>query len=330
MTGWMVVSDPPDHRRLRALAANAFSPKRVEAMEDEIQRLVDQTLDEFIASGEEDLIAGFSYPLPATVIAKLIGAREEDTWRFRDWSLALAHVAFGAGGDDRGDRHATAMQGLEQMIEYFGELLEYRRANPGEDMITDLLQDNEKWGKLDDDEIKAMCALMLFAGHETTTSTIASAVLTLIRNPDQLALLQADPDGLAGGAAEEALRVRGRDQDPAPLDARGPRDPRARDQGRRPRVHRAGGREPRPGEVRGPRPRRHHARAEPAHRVRQGHPRVHRRPARAARDAARAGQLVKRLPGPAAGRRRRAAMGSEPRLARARGTADRPRREAER
>jgi cytochrome P450 len=76
-------------------------------------------------------------------------------------------------------------------------------------MISDLLQENEKWGKLDDDEIKAMCALMLFAGHETTTSTIASAVLTLLKHPDQLALLQSDPDGLAGGAAEEALRVEG-------------------------------------------------------------------------------------------------------------------------
>ncbi len=209
MTGWMVVSDPPDHRRLRALAANAFSPKRVKAMEDEIQRLIDQTLDEFIASGEEDLIAGFSYPLPATVIARLIGAREEDTWRFRDWSVALAHVAFGAGGDDRGDRHTTAMEGLEQMLEYFGELLEYRREHPGEDMISDLLQDNEKWGRLTDDEIKAMCALMLFAGHETTTTTIASGVLTLIQHPDQLALLQADPEGLGGGAAEESLRYEG-------------------------------------------------------------------------------------------------------------------------
>jgi cytochrome P450 len=209
ITGWMVVSDPPAHRRLRAIAANAFNPKRVQGMEAEIQRLVDQTIDEFIASGEEDLIAGFSYPLPATVIAKLIGAREEDTWRFRDWSVALAHVAFGAGGEERGDRHATAMQGLEQMIEYFGELLEYRRAHPGEDMISDLLEEHPRWGRLDEDEIKAMCALMLFAGHETTTSTIASGVLTLIRHPDQLALLQSDPDGLAGGAAEESLRYEG-------------------------------------------------------------------------------------------------------------------------
>jgi cytochrome P450 len=205
----MVVSDPPEHRRLRALAMNAFNPRRVAALEGEIQKLVDTTIDEFIASGEQDLIAGFSYPLPATVIARVIGAREEDTWRFRDWSVALAHVAFGAGGDDRSERHATAMAGLEQMLEYFGELLEYRRANPGEDMISDLLQDNPKWGKLSEDEVKAMCALMLFAGHETTTSTIASAILTLIQNPDQLALLQADPDGLAGGAAEEALRVEG-------------------------------------------------------------------------------------------------------------------------
>src|SRR4051794_4201737 len=209
MTGWMVVSDPPDHRRLRALAANAFNPRRVAAMEAEIQTLVDATLDEFIAAGESDLIAGFSYPLPATVIARLIGAREEDTWRFRDWSLSLAHVAFGAGGSDREDRHATAMRGLEQMLAYFDELLAHRREHPGEDMISDLLKDNEKWGRLDDDEIKAMCALMLFAGHETTTSTIASAVLTLIGHPDQLALLQADPDGLAGGAVEEALRVEG-------------------------------------------------------------------------------------------------------------------------
>ncbi len=188
-------------------------------------------------------------------------------------------------------------QGLEQMIEYFGELLEYRREHPGEDMISDLLQENEKWGKLDDDEIKAMCALMLFAGHETTTSTIASA------RPD------ADPEpGSARAAAGRSRRPgrrrrrggaarRGRDQDPAPLDAGGPRDPWSRDQGRRPRVHRARRRQPRPGEVRGPRPRRHHARPEPAHRVRQGHPRLHRGTARPAGDEALAGQLAKRLPG---------------------------------
>ena len=209
ITGWMVVSDPPAHRRLRALAAGAFNPRRVAAMEARIQSLIDGILDDFIGGGEEDLIAGFTYPLPATVIAALIGARPEDTWRFRDWSLALAHIAFGAGGEEREDRHVTAMEGLEQMLAYFDELLRLRREEPGENMISDLLRDDPKWGRLEDDEIKAMCALMLFAGHETTTSTIASAVLMLLQNPDQLALLRRDPDGLAGGAVEEALRYEG-------------------------------------------------------------------------------------------------------------------------
>jgi len=209
LTGWMVVTDPPEHRRLRALAANAFNPKRVASMETAIQRLIDEILDEFIAERHEDLIAHFTYPLPATVIAKLIGAPSEDTPRFRDWSLALAHVAFGAGGEEREDRHEHAMQGLDQMLDYFAGLMELRREEPGEDMISDLLKGDEKWGRLEDDEITGMCALMLFAGHETTTSTIASAVLTLLQHPDQLEILRSDPDGLAGGAAEEALRIEG-------------------------------------------------------------------------------------------------------------------------
>jgi cytochrome P450 len=209
MQNWMVVTDPPEHRRLRALAARAFNPRRVAAMESRIQELIDELLDEFIASGSEDLIADFTYPLPATVIAELLGAPARDTPRFRDWSVALAHVAFGAGGEDREERHAVAMQGLEQMFAYFDELMELRREQPGEDMISDLLRGDERWGRLDDDEIKSMCALMLFAGHETTTSTIASGVALLLSHPDQLALMQAEPDALAGGAAEEALRVEG-------------------------------------------------------------------------------------------------------------------------
>jgi cytochrome P450 len=209
LADWMVVSDPPQHRRLRRLAAGAFNPRRVAAREQRIGQLVDQLLDRFVAEGHSDLIADFTYPLPATVIAELIGAPEEDTHRFRDWSSSLAHVAFGVGGDDRGERHAIATQGLEQMFEYFGELIERRREEPGEDMISDLLAGDEDGERLDDHEIKSMCALMLFAGHETTTSTIASAMLVLIQNPGQMELLRSDPDGLAAGAAEEALRYEG-------------------------------------------------------------------------------------------------------------------------
>lgn len=209
ITGWMVVTDPPEHRRLRQAAAAAFNPRRVAAREDRIRALVDQLVDEFVASGGQDLISGFTYPLPATVIGELIGAPEEDTERFREWSSSLAHIAFGAGGEVREDRHQVALEGLEQMLGYFGELIELRTAEPGEDMISDLLAGDDSGARLTDEEIKGMCALMLFAGHETTTSTIASAVLMLLQNPAQRDLLLTDPDELAGGVAEEVLRYEG-------------------------------------------------------------------------------------------------------------------------
>ena len=208
ISGWMVVTDPPAHRRLRRLASKAFNPRRVAAKEPRITELIDELLDAFVAEGHEDLIAEFTYPLPATVIAELIGAPEEDTHLFRGWSNALAHVAFGAGGDDRDDRHAVATQGLQEMLAYFDERLEHVRRHPGEDMISDLLAGDEKGEALSDEEIKAMCALMLFAGHETTTSTIASGVVSLLEHPEQLERLRRDPE-LGGGAAEESLRYEG-------------------------------------------------------------------------------------------------------------------------
>ncbi|HEY1689775.1 MAG TPA: cytochrome P450 [Solirubrobacteraceae bacterium] len=208
INGWMVVSDPPEHTRLRRLASSAFGPQRIMAMEGRIRRLVDELIDAFIAEGREDLIAHFAYPLPATVIAELIGAPREDRDRFREWSNHLALVAFGAGGEARGERHARAMRGLEELLEYIDGLIERTRGAPGESMIANLLAGDEKGDRLTVEEMKAMCALMLFAGHETTTSTIASAVLCLTKHPDQLELLRADPR-LAGKAVEEVLRFEG-------------------------------------------------------------------------------------------------------------------------
>lgn len=208
LTGWMVVTDPPVHTRLRRLAAGAFKPQRVAAMEGRIAALVDELLDEFIAGDHQDLISHFSYPLPAAVIGELIGTPPEDRDRFRRWSNDLALVAFGAGGEARGDRYARSMAGLEEMFEYFDELIVRAQEHPGEDMISDLLTGDDRGERLSHEELKAMCALMLFAGHETTTSTIASAVVTLLDNPSQLELLRGEPE-MAGKAVEEALRYEG-------------------------------------------------------------------------------------------------------------------------
>jgi cytochrome P450 len=208
ITGWMVVTDPPVHTRLRRLAANAFQPQRVAKMEDQIRAIVDQLLDDFIASGETDLVAGFAYPLPATVIAHIMGAPPADRDQFKGWSDALASVAFGAGGEERDERHARAQRGLEELFAYLEGLIERAREQPGEDMISALLEGDGKGGRLTDEETKAMAALMLFAGHETTTATITSAALTLLRHPDQLAPVRDDPAQVKG-AVEECLRVEG-------------------------------------------------------------------------------------------------------------------------
>jgi cytochrome P450 len=205
---WMVVSDPPEHTRLRKLVARAFSPRRIAASEQRIGELVDELLDEFIAERHTEFVRHFAFPLPATVIAELIGAPAADRDRFGAWSNDLGMVAFGAGGDARSDRHVRALHGLDELLAYFGERIEYARGHPGEDMISGLLEGDGDGHVLDQEEMESMCALMLFAGHETTTNLLSAMVLHLTRTPDQLALLRQSPE-LAGGAVEEILRYDG-------------------------------------------------------------------------------------------------------------------------
>jgi cytochrome P450 len=177
-------------------------------MEARIQEIVNASLNEFIASGETDIVAGFSFPLPATVISELIGAPAEDAHRFKTWSDDLALVAFGAGGDARGDRHARSEQSIIEMFSYFGELTEQRRAAPGDDMISALVAGDADGSRLDDAEIQSMCALMLFAGHETTTTTITSGTKLLLEHPEAMQTLREDPT-VAGRVVEEVLRYEG-------------------------------------------------------------------------------------------------------------------------
>lgn len=207
---WMVVSDPPAHTRLRKLAAGAFKGQRIAAMDEAIRSLVDELLDAFVAgSGPQDLIAGVAYPLPATVIATMLGAPVADRDRFREWSDELALVAFGTGGTARAERHERALRGIQEMDAYFRELVALRRREPGPDMLTAMMAtDGESADGLSDDELSAMCALLLFAGHETTTNSIANAVLALLRHPEQLERLRADPS-LLNTAVEELLRFDG-------------------------------------------------------------------------------------------------------------------------
>jgi cytochrome P450 len=206
---WMVVTDPPAHTRLRKLTNSAFRQQRVTAMGDWIGELVDELLDEFAASGSDDFLNSFGYPLPATVIARMMGVPRSDSDKFQRWSDELALVAFGAGGQDRAGRHARALAGLRELQQYLAELIETRRRAPGDDMISVLLNAPDSASdRLTDTELMALCSLILFAGHETTTNLLCNALVALSRHPDQMALLAADPS-LVNRAVEEVLRFEG-------------------------------------------------------------------------------------------------------------------------
>jgi len=211
---WMVVTDPPVHTRLNRLASRAFRQQRVSAMSGWIGELVEELLDAFVASGGDDFLAGLAYPLPAAVIARMMGVPQQDRGMFQHWSDELALVAFGAGGQDRAGRHARALAGVRDLQEYLAGLIERRRREPGEDMISLLLGSaaeagaDEDGDHLDDAELMALCSLILFAGHETTTNLLCNAIVALDRHPAELARLRADPS-LVNRTVEEVLRFEG-------------------------------------------------------------------------------------------------------------------------
>jgi cytochrome P450 len=215
---WMVVTDPPAHTWLRKLANHAFRQQRVNAMGAWIGELVDDLLDDFAASGSDDFLNRIAYPLPAAVIARMMGAPQEDRDKFQHWSDELALVAFSAGGEDRAARYTRALTGVRELQEYLAQLIERRRREPGEDMISLLLGSAGQGGwrrgagqggdRLDDAELMALCSLILFAGHETTTNLLCNALVALDRHPAELARLRDDPS-LVNRAVEEVLRFEG-------------------------------------------------------------------------------------------------------------------------
>ncbi len=203
---WMVFQDPPDHGRLRRLARAAFSGRIIAKLRPTIELLVRRLAGEVEAAGACDFVSAFAYPLPATVIAMLLGIPEEDLLRFRGWSEEIKPLVF--GGDQREGRRESAMSGLRALGGYLRGLLEHYRREPGENLMTELSRAEEEGDVLTADEVTATCLLLLFAGHETTTNLIASSVYNLARRPDQRRRLRENL-ALAPTAVEEMLRFDG-------------------------------------------------------------------------------------------------------------------------
>jgi cytochrome P450 len=203
MSHWMLQQDPPDHTRLRGLVVKAFTARRVEDMRPRIQQVVDQTIDAIIDHGRMDLIEDFAFRLPVTIICDMLGIPEEHREMFYKGSRDGGRILDPVPMTKEEIAQANAGNAMAKM--YFEQLFELRRKNPGEDLTTQLVQAEEDGSKLSNEELTANIILLFGAGHETTVNLIGNGLLALHQNPDQLALLKADPS-LISNAIEEFLR----------------------------------------------------------------------------------------------------------------------------
>ncbi|GAA5051950.1 hypothetical protein HNP84_006351 [Thermocatellispora tengchongensis] len=204
---WFLSQDPPDHTRLRRLVSRAFTARAVARMESSIGRLVDHFLDRAAGRDTFDVLSGFAHPLPVTVICRMLGVPPADEHLFREWSSQLTRLVDGFLTAAAGAGETPAwVPGMVEMHRYVNDLVADRRATPRrEDLISELIAAEDDGDQLGHDELVATIVLLLVAGHETTVNLIANGVLALLRHPEWLAALRADP-GLAPAVVEEILR----------------------------------------------------------------------------------------------------------------------------
>ena len=196
--------DPPDHARLRNLVGMAFTPRVVERQRPLAEEVVDRALDAAAARGELELIEDLAYPLPVTVIARMLGVPDADWPRFREWSRLLVASLDPLMVQDP-DRMAEFVGAQEAITGYLAEVVDRRRREPADDLTSALIAVEERGDVLSERELLVMLVLLLVAGHETTVNLIGNGVLALLRHPDQLELLRRRPE-LLESAVEELLR----------------------------------------------------------------------------------------------------------------------------
>jgi cytochrome P450 len=195
--------DPPDHTRLRGLVNKAFTPRLVEGMRPHIHARVEALLDDVFERGQMEVIAELAYPLPAVVIAELLGVPAEDRPRFIKWSSDFG--AFLDGSSLSLQEAMQALVGVAEFMDYFRAIIAARQDAPRDDLLQALLAAREREDVLSEDELLANLVLVLAAGHGTTTHLIGNGLLALLRQPQEFARLVHAPE-LAGTATQELLR----------------------------------------------------------------------------------------------------------------------------
>lgn len=205
IAGWLAFIDPPRHIRIRRLLQKGFALEVLNSFRPRVQELVDELLDKVIArgTGQMDMVADFSYQLPVRVVGMMLGVPDKDHRRFMQWMDNIAMFMGSATANVQNGRDAK--NALDGLTDYFRELLPVRRANPGKDLISILISAEEEGDVLTERELFAQCVFFLFAGHETTSNLIGNGLYCLLRYPEQMALLQANPEYM-DTFIEETLR----------------------------------------------------------------------------------------------------------------------------
>lgn len=194
--------DVPDHRRLRTLVSKAFTPRFMEGLRPRVQKIADELLDQVQEKGEMDLVKDYANLLPVNVISDMIGVPKSDHSKIHLWSEGIAN-GLGLG---RLDQEVT--ESLQAFGDYIRQLIADKREHPSDDLISQLISIEEQGDRLNETELISLVQLLIFAGHETTSTLISTGTLMLLDHPDQLELLKAD-HSLIPSAVEELLRFNG-------------------------------------------------------------------------------------------------------------------------
>ncbi len=203
---WMLFNDPPKHTRLRRLAQAAFKPPVIAALRERITAITDALLDELPADGQFELIAGLAQPLPVRVICDVLGLPAVDFAQTKAWSDALALIIEPVS---RQSQRVAANQAAEEMVAYLrGHIASCRASSGRDDLLSLLVAAQDGGAALSEDELLGNLILLFIAGHETTTNLIGNGMLALLRHPDELQRLRAQP-GLITSAVDEMLRFEG-------------------------------------------------------------------------------------------------------------------------
>ena len=194
----LIEKDPPDHRKLRNLVNLAFTPRAVARLSDRITQITQELLDQVRLQGKMDIVSDFAFPLPAKVIAELLGVPSEDWNIFQRWARVDS-------ADPNLTRQEAGRSMQEEMSDYFSKLLEERRRAPREDLISALSTAEVDGERLSEYELVKFCTLLLAAGQETTKNLIANAIVCFTDYPDSMERLIREP-ALMPTAIEEVLR----------------------------------------------------------------------------------------------------------------------------